>query len=210
MRFAVLLVSVVFSSLIALHPVYAQTDKTADPNDYFVAELIGGSVGALGGGVAGGAVGALADILVCPALYPGKSLACDVFPGPGAGIGYIVGIPVGTVIGVYTVGSMNHAQGNLWLSSLGALVGESVGVGITVLLINLLGYTFGMIDGIDSSTAAIVSVSAAVAVLVVVPVVTALGAVIGYNVGATVEQPPPTPVSPQAESSCLECHGYIP
>lgn len=78
--------------------------------------VLGGSIGALVGGVGGG----LAAYGVCRATTdpgPWADLACLA----GAVLfGYVPGIPIGATVGVSIVGSFHKAEGNVWTALLGA------------------------------------------------------------------------------------------
>lgn len=77
--------------------------------------VLGGSIGALVGGVGGG----LTAYGICRATAEGPwaDLACLA----GAILfGYVPGVPIGAAVGVSIVGSFQKADGNVWTALLGA------------------------------------------------------------------------------------------
>ncbi len=93
-----------------------------EPAVHFGQLVLGGSVGALIGGVSGG----LAAYGICRATTepgPWADLACLA----GAVLfGYVPGIPIGATVGVGIAGSLQKAKGNIWLALVGASVSGAV------------------------------------------------------------------------------------
>lgn len=147
--------------------VFADTTPIEDPSDpstYFLAEVIGGSAGALAGGWVGGAVGAT---FFCP-----KSGCAGFQDLANALLGYLAGNAIGGIIGTIVVGSLNRVKGNILLALVGAVVGDAVGFLLTATVVNLFGSNFS-----------------APSMLILMPVLSGLGATLGYNIGATIETP---------------------
>jgi hypothetical protein len=97
---------------------HAQPAESGD----FGGLVLGGSIGALVGGVGGG----LAAYGLCRATTaagPWADLACLA----GAMLfGYVPGVSLGATVGVNIVGSSQKIEGNVWLALGGAILGEAL------------------------------------------------------------------------------------
>ncbi len=95
--------------------------QPAEPVD-FGGFVLGGSIGALVGGVGGG----LAAYGICRATTtagPWADLACLA----GAMLfGYLPGVSLGATVGVTIAGSSQKIEGNVWLALVGAILGEAL------------------------------------------------------------------------------------
>jgi len=104
----------IFGSLESL-TVQAQPEPTV----HFGQLVLGGSIGALLGGV-GGAAGAYGICRVVTDPGPWADLACLA----GAMLfGYVPGIPIGATVGVSVAGGFQKIRGNIWTALLGAGLG---------------------------------------------------------------------------------------
>jgi len=131
-------------------------------------ELVAGTLGGLAFGAAGGYL----LLQSCLAEAEGlEALAC-IFSGL---LGYAIGLPIGSTIGVNAAGALLGVRGNLILSFLGAIGGELLGTGVFVLAVSLSGdlpETLGLII-----------------VFGVVPLLSSAGATLGFNAGARLAEP---------------------
>lgn len=134
------------------------------PRDAVPAEVVAGT---LGGAVLG--VGsAYVATLACASQAEGwAALACI---GYGV-LGYLVGVPVGSTVGVHLAGSAWGIEGNTWLSVLGAVGGEAGGL--------LVASGLGALSGDEPPEALQV-----VSLLGLTPLASSAGATWGFNVGA--------------------------
>lgn len=138
------------------------------PQDVVPLEVLGGTLGGAAFGVAGGAIA----FVTCIGEAQGfEALGCAIL----AAFGYAIALPIGSTLGVNVAGSLAGVQGRVLLSALGAVLGEAAGLGIAALVINAfddlpepLGW--GLFLG-------------------VVPLMSSVGAALGYNVGARVRPP---------------------
>jgi hypothetical protein len=108
-----------------------------EPTVHFGQLVLGGSIGALLGGV-GGAVGAYG---ICRAVTdpgPWADLACLA----GAMLfGYVPGIPIGATVGVSVAGSFQKIRGNIWTALLGAGLGGAAAFFVSDWALRSLGET---------------------------------------------------------------------
>lgn len=145
-------------------------EATFDPNVFYVTEVIGGWVGGIGGGLGGFFLG----LFLClqgmgdDSGYAG--LACIL---TGGGIGYLAGTSIGATVGVSIVGGMNNVQGNVLMSALGGVVGTGGGV---LSVAALSGSEFG--EKLDGNL-----------FFFGLPLLSSIGATLGYNVDARVVIP---------------------
>ena len=143
--------------------VEAQGSESSDPHSAVSAELIAGTLA----GAASGVAGAYLFAVSCVAHAEGwAALACFA----AAALGYIVGVPVGSVVGVNVAGSLSGVRGNFLLSVLGGIGGGAVGLGFAGLLAKVF-------DGLPESASLAIFLG-------VVPFLSSAGATLGYNVGA--------------------------
>ncbi len=163
--------AVVFS---ALHGVEAQAESAPVQSEQdvdFGRLWLGGSLGALVGGVGG----ALGVYTVCintnPRGYP-ADLVCLI----RTFYGYIVGVPVGAAIGVGISGSLQSVRGNIWLAALGATLGGAAAVVFAQLLGNLILNRPGW-EGLQE-------IFLPFFIFIGVPVSAGWGAAWGYSLGA--------------------------
>jgi len=143
------------------------------PSDVNFGQLVlGGSIGALVGGVGGG----LAAYGICRATTaagPWADLACLA----GAMLfGYLPGVPIGATVGVSMAGSLQKAKGNVWLALVGASLGGAVAFFTSDWALRTLSQT--------PQAQEIVDVLRPIVLLGVVPVAAGWGAAWGYSVGA--------------------------
>jgi hypothetical protein len=97
---------------------HAQPAESGD----FGGLVLGGSIGALVGGVGGG-LAAYGLCLATTAAGPWADLACLA----GAMLfGYVPGVSLGATVGVNIVGSSQKIEGNVWLALGGAILGEAL------------------------------------------------------------------------------------
>ena len=142
---------------------YAQ----ASPRDAVPAEL---AAGTLGGAVVGGGTAYLAAA-ICAADADGwEALACIAY---GA-LGYVVGLPIGTTVGVHIAGAAWGVDGNTLLSVLGAIGGEAGGLLIT--------------SGLGALQDDPPEAFQVLAFLGLTPLASSAGATWGFNVGATLSR----------------------
>lgn len=157
----------VLALVLLLLPSPRGSAQVTSPQEAIPRELLMGTLG----GAAGGALGFFGTFALC--LYTGKDttgwgpLICALL-----GLyGYGIGVPVGAVLGVNLTGNGMGLQGNVFLSVLEAVAGLGAGV----LALAALGEATPGDDLLLVATA-----------LVAVPFLSALGATLGYNVGARV------------------------
>ncbi len=152
-----------FILLVSTIPVQAQDSDIVDPQSAVPLELIAGTVGGAGFGLAGAYLASVA----CLAQAEGwEGLACIGF----AALGYLIGVPVGSTVGVNIAGLLSGVHGNVLLSALGAIGGEVAAIGFAALIA-------GAADGLPES------VNIAM-FLGVIPFASSAGATLGFNVGA--------------------------
>ena len=138
--------------------------QTITPRDAVPAEL---AAGTLGGAVLG-VGGAYVATVACASEAEGWAvLACI---GYGV-LGYLVGVPVGSAVGVHVAGSAWGVEGNTWLSLLGAVGGEAGGL--------LSSSGLGALGGEEPPEALQI-----VSLLGLTPLASSAGATWGFNVGA--------------------------
>lgn len=149
--------------LVSTIPVQAQDSKRPEPESAVPLELVAGTVGGAGFGLAGAYLAAAA----CLAQAEGwEGFACIGF----AVLGYLIGVPVGSTVGVNIAGLLFGVHGNVLLSALGAIGGEVAAIGFAALIV-------GVADGLPES------VNIAM-FLAVIPFASSAGATLGFNVGA--------------------------
>lgn len=136
------------------------------PEAAFGWEVLGGTLGALGGGVGGFFLGFFLCLSAAGQADPYGDLACI---GAGA-LAYLIGTPLGATAGVSLAGNLHGVIGNPWPAFLGAAAGEGAGL-LTLSLLS--GGPFPPND-----------VAQPLIVLGGVPLLSGLGAALGYNVGA--------------------------
>ncbi|MBI1743955.1 hypothetical protein HYR54_12950 [Candidatus Acetothermia bacterium] len=165
-----------------------EIEPKRQPSDYFWIEVVSGTVGAL----AGGFVTAIAGVAISAYLYPCTNrldfLTCSFGQLLIAGIGFLIGAPVGAATVVIIAGSSKRVRGNILLAFTGAIAGEAVGLFILCEAIRLFPYLF--------------SGNGILPVLTILSVVVspALGSTLGYNIHATVE---PVVLSPTSQGLVL-------
>lgn len=99
--------------------------------------VLGGSLGALVGGVGGGLT-AYGICRVTTEPGPWADLACLA----GAMLfGYVPGIPIGAAVGVNIAGSFQRAQGNVWAALLGASLAGGIAFFVSDWALRSLGDT---------------------------------------------------------------------
>ncbi|MCI2430841.1 hypothetical protein LM602_07195 [Candidatus Acetothermia bacterium] len=170
---AALLACGVFLASSASAPALAQ--PSAQASDYVVLEFVFGLQGALLGGGAGfyATYFALTIFQPCPTAQPERR-ACELGRSLVALlVGPNLGIPPGaTFLGVALAGALVGVEGNLWLALVGSIAGTLLGGALAGNWI---------LEPTDFS-------------LVVNPVtMAALGATVGYNIGARMRNSPPSP-----------------
>lgn len=164
--------------LLVLWPAAAANAAPApQPIDYIALEFIFGLQGALLGGGAGFYTTYFTMTILhpCPAAQPERR-ACELGTSLLALlVGPNLGIPPGaTFLGVALAGALVGVEGNLWLSLAGSIVGTLLGSALA---------GNWVLEPTDFS-------------LVVNPVtMAALGATLGYNVGAKMRTPSATPAT---------------
>jgi len=139
-----------------------------DPMAFFGFEVLGGWLGGVGGGIGGFFLGfflCLSSLGDAPGL---AGLGCLV---GGGGLGYLIGTPVGSTLGVSIVGALNGVEGNLLLGFVGGMAGEGAGI-LTVATLAGIGF--------DSDLGGFAYLGA-------IPLVSAVGAALGYNADAIVK-----------------------
>ncbi len=173
LRMCAVLISIIGLAVFAsTGPASAQPES---PQEAVPVEILGGTLGGAAFGVAGGVIA----FVTCIGEAQGfEALGCAIL----AVFGYMIALPIGSTLGVNVAGSLAGVQGHLFLSALGAVLGEGVGLGIAVLVINAfedlpepLGW--GLFLG-------------------VVPLMSSIGSTLGYNVGARVRPPNETSETP--------------
>jgi uncharacterized membrane protein YedE/YeeE len=116
-KLAVCLICLGLAGLSAVD-VHAQPAESVDVGGL----VLGGSIGALVGGVGSG----LAAYGICRATTtagPWADLACLA----GAMLfGYVPGVSLGATVGVTIAGSSQKIEGNVWLALVGAILGEAL------------------------------------------------------------------------------------
>lgn len=166
MRFIAVIVALVAGSALV---VQAQDEP---PAVHFGQLVLGGSVGALVGGVGGG----LAAYGICRATTapgPWADLACLA----GAMLfGYLPGIPIGATVGVSITGSFQKVRGNVVLALVGASVSGAVAFFASDWALRALSQT--------PQAQQIVDALRAIVLLGVVPIAAGWGAAWGYSAGA--------------------------
>jgi hypothetical protein len=159
---------VVATLFVSAWPTLAQELEPRSPQSAVPAELIAGTVG----GAALGVAGALILSHACLAQAVGwEALACI----GAVALGYVIGVPIGSTVGVNVAGSLSGVQGNVLLSALGAIGGEFVGLGFSIIFSPLFE---------DSGSTGVF------AALVVIPFLSSVGATVGYNVAAQMTPEP--------------------
>lgn len=126
--------AVVFS---ALHGVETQAESVpaqSEQNVDFGRLWLGGSLGALVGGV-GGAVGVYVVCINSHPRGPWADLACLA---ASMLLGYTTGVPLGATVGVSIAGARQKVRGNLLLAALGATLGGASALVLSQLLGNLV------------------------------------------------------------------------
>jgi hypothetical protein len=151
--------------------IHATSGRPPQPTDYLLIEFIFGLQGALLGGGAGfyATYWTLSIVQPCPPVQPERR-ACELGTSLiSLIVGPNLGIPPGaTFLGVSLAGAIVGVQGNVLLAFLGSIVGTVAGAALA---------GNWVIEPTDFS-------------LVVNPVtMAALGATIGYNIGATARVP---------------------
>ncbi len=151
-------------------------------------EVVIGSIVALGGGISGVMAGAYMGqpaVEQCARKQPScqdelfcfRFNLCSLTGLPYMIWGYVIGVPLGATLGVSLVGHLNGISGNFWLAAAGAIVGETLGISASIALANLLQTEWPIAMWISTLTA--------------IPVSSALGATIGFNLGARYHEPTP-------------------
>ncbi len=145
----------------------AALEPVETPGQAVPAELFWGTLGGAAFGV-GGFFGAFALCLASVSDSSGwAALGCAIL-----GIyGYGLGVPIGTTLGVSWAGARAGVQGSVLLSALGAVLGEVLGLGILI----------GISNALEGSDELMIPLAVGF-----VPLMSALGATLGYNLGAQV------------------------
>lgn len=156
----VVLVFVLF--LVSVPSLLAQ-EELPNPQAAVPAELIAGTLGGAALGLAGTYIASTA----CLSHVQGwAAFGCIAY----AALGYLVGVPLGSVVGVHVAAAHYHVQGNLLLSILGGIGGEAAGLGCAALATKIFGdmtEPFGTLMFLG-----------------VIPFSSSVGAAWGYNAGA--------------------------
>ncbi len=158
------LTALFLSVALILIPAQFVSAKVEEPQEAFGSELL---IGTIGGAALGfGAAFALGEI--CLSQTTGlDSIGCI-----GAFIlGYMMGVPTGSIIGVNWAGSQSGVEGNLFLSILGGIGGSALGM-LTATTVNA---------AFEESASEVVSLAL---FLGVAPFMASLGATWGFNAGA--------------------------
>ncbi|MCL6642787.1 MAG: hypothetical protein K6T71_05640 [Candidatus Bipolaricaulota bacterium] len=116
------IVRIAFAAVVILGSWESFVQAQPEPTAHFGQLVLGGSIGALLGGV-GGAAGAYG---ICRAVTdpgPWADLACLA---SAMLFGYLPGIPIGATVGVSVAGSFQKIRGNIWTALLGAGLGGAV------------------------------------------------------------------------------------
>ncbi|MCL6643178.1 MAG: hypothetical protein K6T71_07660 [Candidatus Bipolaricaulota bacterium] len=164
--------------VVLLYGLEAQAQPTQS-HDAAVLEFVIGSISSLGVGIGGALAGysiKLPDVEACRRRLSceGKTFCldfCEFEAFPYAMWGYVIGVPVGATLGVSLVGYWSGASGNFLLASIGAGIGEAVGIASVLYASNLLQ---GKVDSTQMIWAS----------LLVIPAFSSLGATLGFNIGA--------------------------
>ncbi len=164
-RKTALVASVAVLAVLVSFPASAQEESSV----HFGQLVLGGSVGALVGGVGGG-VAAYGICMATTAAGPWADLACLA----GAILfGYIPGIPIGATAGVTIVGSFQKIKGNVWTALLGASLAGGIAFFASDWALRLLGDT--------PNAQGIRDIFTPIVLFVVVPVSAGTGAAWGYT-----------------------------
>jgi hypothetical protein len=160
------LILLAFEGLIVRAAAPVETPGQAVP-----AELFWGTLGGVVFGV-GGFFGTFALCMASAEDEAGwAALSCALL----AIYGYAIGVPIGTTLGVSWAGARAGVQGSVLLSALGAVLGEALGLGIFI----------GIASALKGPDELLISL-----VVGFVPFMSALGATLGYNLGAKVAPSP--------------------
>jgi len=134
--------------------------------------VLGGSLGALVGGVGVGA-GVYGICIMTTPRGPWADLACLA---TAILFGYVPGIPIGATVGVGIAGSLQKAKGNVWLALVGASLGGAVAFFTSDWALRALSQT--------PQAQEIVDVLRPIVLLGVIPISAGWGAAWGYSIGA--------------------------
>jgi hypothetical protein len=157
-------------------------------SDYLWVEVASGTVGAVAGGfIAAYAVSGVNpfQLFFLPCGEGLGSLICGAYKAM-AFLGFLIGVPVGSTLGVGIAGSFNHVRGNILLAFGGAIAGEALGFSV-------LNAASGLLSGFSGEGRVLVILSTLV-------LSTVLGTTYGYNINATLE---PVVLSPINQSLVL-------
>ncbi len=145
------------------------TQAQPEPTGNFSQLVLGGSLGALVGGVGGGlAAYGLCRVTTDPG--PWADLACLA----GAMLfGYVPGVPIGATVGVSIAGNSQKIQGNIWTALLGASLGGAAAFFASDWALRSLGDT--------PNAQAIRDLLAPIVLFGVIPVSAGAGAAWGYT-----------------------------
>jgi len=154
---------VALAVVLTLLPAVVATAQPS-PRDAVPAELIAGT---LGGAVVGVGSGYAATVACASQAEGWAALACI---GYGV-LGYLIGVPIGSTVGVHLAGSAWGIDGNTWLCVLGAVGGEAGGL--------LIASGISSLYDDDPPEAFLVF-----SFLGVTPFASSAGATWGFNVGA--------------------------
>ncbi|MGY4707055.1 hypothetical protein ACVNPS_04795 [Candidatus Bipolaricaulota sp. J31] len=151
----------VLCSLLVLS-VLAPAAEAGDGGIVFTTQVVAGTVGGALLGLAGFWGATWWCLASAEDAGPG-ALACFI-----TGVyGYLIGLPLGTTLGVIASGMSFGVEGNALFAVLGAILGEALGIGLLSLIHDGTG-------GVDEATVA--------AALGLVPFASAVGATMGYHV----------------------------
>ena len=145
--------------------------KAAEPSDALVAELSVGSVSAVVGAISAYVGFTLFQFAAWVSCYSDNHCSWD-FDAVST-LALPVGMILGATLGVSRAGEGYHIQGNVPAALVGAIVGQSVGIGISFIISSYsLERVFNYRAGGWKTY------------LLVGSLTTAVGATIGYNIGA--------------------------
>lgn len=176
------LISALMVVVLSLSASTAQAQE-AGPQSAVPAELIAGTVG-------GAALGAAGAYILASTCRPDQGLGTLICLAAAAMIGYVIGVPIGSTMGVNIAGALSGVRGNFLLSVLGAILGEAIGIGIAEVF------------GEPSESVGVIMA------LGVIPFLSSAGATLGYNVGAQMAME--TQVAEASPTAGTPRYGFVP
>ncbi len=144
------------------------TQAQPEPTGNFSQLVLGGSIGALVGGVGGG----LTAYGICRATTASGPWADLVCLAGAVFFGYMPGIPVGATVGVNIAGSFQKVQGNVWTALLGASLAGGIAFFVSDWALRSLGDT--------PNAQAIRDIAIPIVFFGVIPISAGTGAAWGY------------------------------